>query len=164
AEVEISAGTVRISASAGAVQRATKNSGEVRSFRPSGEVATPFGLLSFHARPPAAAGGIMHALDARQLTSSTLHVRRPKAGDKCVPSGRHHAVPLARFLAKAGVPQSLRGTTPLLCVENRIVAALGVRVMEPFSPKPGSKALYLHWRPAEMPIITYTDRSGPRPR
>jgi tRNA(Ile)-lysidine synthase len=76
------------------------------------------------------------ALDAASLPAgTTLTLRTARAGDKCVPSGRHRPVPLRKFLAKAGVPNSRRGEVLLLCHGSEIVAAIGVRVMEPHAPR-----------------------------
>jgi len=73
-----------------------------------------------------------------------LTVRAPREGDTCVPSGRSRLTSLARFLAKAGVPRHRRASVPLLCLGKRIVAAIGVRVMEPFGAR-GDRALAVLW-------------------
>jgi tRNA(Ile)-lysidine synthetase-like protein len=83
---------------------------------------------------------------ASMPASPNLTVRLSAPGDTCVPSGRKHPVSLARFLAKAGVPRDLRPTVPLLCVDGRIAAAFGVRVMEPFAPIPGDETVDITWR------------------
>jgi len=77
-------------------------------------------------------------------TGTRLTVRAPREGDTCVPSGRSRPVSLARFLAKAGVPKHRRASVPLLCLGTRIVAAIGVRVMEPFVAR-GDRALAVLW-------------------
>jgi tRNA(Ile)-lysidine synthetase-like protein len=166
AEIELSAGMLRISPHD---RRTTQDPGRIskrsRHFPATGRVRTPFGALTFlKIAKPAPHGDTVQLLDASTVGRPRLHVRNPQPGDKCVPSGRHSPLPLARFLAKAGVPKSLRGTVPLLCAENRIVAALGLRVMEPFAAKTGQPLVYMHWHPAEMPIMTYTDRSEPSAR
>jgi tRNA(Ile)-lysidine synthetase-like protein len=75
-------------------------------------------------------------IDAAALPpGTTLIVRTPRVGDKCIPSGRHRAVPLRKFLAKSGVPNHRRDRVLLLCYGPHIVAALGVRVMEPYGPR-----------------------------
>jgi tRNA(Ile)-lysidine synthase len=75
-------------------------------------------------------------LDAAALPPGTaLTLRRPREGDKCVPAGRKHRVPLARFLGKCGVPKHRRADVTLVCRDGEIVAALGVRVMEPYVPR-----------------------------
>ena len=72
-------------------------------------------------------------LDPTALPPGTkLTLRTPRAGDKCVPSGRRTPVPLARFLAKSGVPKHRREDAIVLCRDEDIVAVLGIRVMEPF--------------------------------
>ena len=86
-------------------------------------------------------------LDYSQLRGSRIRVRLPQPGDKCTPSGRRSPISLARFLAKAGVPRAVRHAVPLLCAENRIVAALPLRVMEPYTARAGAPILELRWRP-----------------
>jgi tRNA(Ile)-lysidine synthase len=84
-------------------------------------------------------------LDDASLPAGTeLQVRAPREGDTCIPSGRTRAVSLARFLAKSGVPKHRRTQIPLLCHEERIVAAVGVRVMEPFAPR-SDRVLAIVW-------------------
>jgi len=77
-------------------------------------------------------------------------VRRSEPGDTCVPSGRRNPVSLARFLAKEGVPREQRASVPLLCVDGRIAAAVGVRVMEPFAPHAGDVSVDVTWRPSAL--------------
>ena len=74
---------------------------------------------------------------------TTLTLRTPRSGDKCIPSGRHRPVPLRKFLAKSGVPNRRRDETLLLCRGPEIIAAIGVRVMEPHVPR-GSKVLVVN--------------------
>ncbi|MBV8282198.1 MAG: tRNA lysidine(34) synthetase TilS [Candidatus Eremiobacteraeota bacterium] len=76
--------------------------------------------------------------------NAALSIRAPRTGDTCVPSGRRRPTSLARFLAKAGIPRHRRGETPVLCLADRIVAVLGVRVMEPFAAR-GDRVLALLW-------------------
>jgi tRNA(Ile)-lysidine synthase len=82
--------------------------------------------------------------------SPSLTVRRCIPGDTCIPSGRKHPISLARFLAKAGIPRDLRASVPLLCVDGRIAAAIGVRVMEPFAPSPGDETVDITWRASPL--------------
>jgi tRNA(Ile)-lysidine synthetase-like protein len=91
---------------------------------------------------------------ASMPASPNLTVRRSAPGDTCIPSGRKHPVSLARFLAKAGVPRDLRASVPLLCVDGRIAAAIGVRVMEPFAPSPGEKTVDITWQPSALSGLT----------
>ena len=86
--------------------------------------------------------------------SPNLTVRLSAPGDTCIPSGRKHPVSLARFLAKAGVPRDLRASVPLLCVDGRIAAAIGVRVMEPFAPIPGDETVDITWQPGTLSGLT----------
>ena len=80
-------------------------------------------------------------IDQESLPAGTaLTLRTPRIGDKCIPSGRHRPVPLRKFLAKSGVPNSRRDEILLLCRGPEIVAALGIRVMEPYVPR-GRKVL-----------------------
>ena len=74
-----------------------------------------------------------------------LTIRLPREGDSCVPSGRTRPTSLARFLAKEGIPKHRRAAIPLLCRGDEIVAALGVRVMEPFAAR-GHRVLACVWR------------------
>jgi tRNA(Ile)-lysidine synthase len=83
--------------------------------------------------------------------TAQLSVRLPRSGDTCTPSGRRHAISLARFLAKQGVPRDLRPAVPLLCVNGQIAAAIGVRVMEPFAVHGAEPAVRIAWRPARVP-------------
>ncbi|MBV8223088.1 MAG: tRNA lysidine(34) synthetase TilS [Candidatus Eremiobacteraeota bacterium] len=76
--------------------------------------------------------------------NAALNIRAPRTGDTCVPSGRRQATSLARFLAKAGVPKHRRSDTPVLTLADRIVAVVGVRVMEPFAAR-GDRVLALLW-------------------
>jgi tRNA(Ile)-lysidine synthase len=86
------------------------------------------------------------ALDADALPPGTkLTVRTPREGDRCRPGGRRHAVSLARFLAKSGVPRHQRRHVLVLCRNNEIVAVLGVRVMEPYVAH-GKHALLCQFR------------------
>jgi len=79
-------------------------------------------------------------ISAANLPPGTvLQLRTPRAGDKCIPSGRHRPVPLRKFLAKSGVPNHRRDEILLLCRGPEIIAALGVRVMEPYVPRGGDK-------------------------
>ena len=87
---------------------------------------------------------------AAMPTSPNLTVRLSAPGDTCIPSGRKHPVSLARFLAKAGVPRDLRASVPLLCIDGRIAAAFGIRVMEPFAPIPGDETVDITWRPGTL--------------
>jgi tRNA(Ile)-lysidine synthase len=87
---------------------------------------------------------------AAMPASPNLTVRLCIPGDTCIPSGRKHPVSLARFLAKAGVPRDLRASVPLLCVDGRIAAAIGVRVMEPFAPIPGDETVDITWRASTL--------------
>jgi len=98
-------------------------------------------------RPGAAHPSAMHLDGARLPPGSQLTVRLPKPGDACVPSGRRRAVPLARFLAKSGVPKDERAAVALLCKEGQIAAALGIRVMEPFAAK-NKQLIAIRWQPA----------------
>jgi tRNA(Ile)-lysidine synthetase-like protein len=86
--------------------------------------------------------------------SPNLTVRLSAPGDTCIPSGRKHPISLARFLAKAGVPRDLRASVPLLCVDGRIAAAIGVRVMEPFAPIPGDETVDITWQPGTLSGLT----------
>jgi tRNA(Ile)-lysidine synthetase-like protein len=83
--------------------------------------------------------------------AARLSVRLPRSGDTCTPSGRRHAISLARFLAKQGVPRDRRTTVPLLCVNGEIAAAIGVRVMEPYAVHGAEQAVRIAWRPARVP-------------
>jgi tRNA(Ile)-lysidine synthase len=77
-------------------------------------------------------------------------IRRSAPGDTCIPSGRRNPVSLARFLAKEGVPREQRASVPLLCVDGRIAAAVGVRVMEPYAPHPGDSSVEVTWHPSAL--------------
>lgn len=101
--------------------------------------ATPWGTLTL-TRGMARKGAL--ALDAKHFPPGTkLYIRQPRVGDKVVPAGRSRPVPLARFLAKAGIPNPRRGAVPLLCKGDTIVAVLGMRPMEPFAARAGGKVL-----------------------
>ncbi len=82
-------------------------------------------------------------LDAAALPPGTnLTLRAPRAGDKCIPSGRRTPVPLARFLAKSGVPRHRRADAIVVSRDEDIVAVVGIRVMEPYVAR-GTSALEL---------------------
>lgn len=90
-------------------------------------------------------------LDLEQLLGAhDLEVRAPRQGDRCVPSGRHRSVSLARFLAKAGVPLARRPCMAVLCAGGRIAAVLGLRVMEPFQAAAGKRMLRAAWWAADI--------------
>lgn len=115
-------------------------------------IATPWGALTLRVAHGSASGGARSAdtlrLDYSQLRQATVSVRLPRPGDRCIPSGRRSLTSLARFLAKAGVAKGRRPLTPLLCVENRIAAALPFRVMEPYVPRAGAAVLEVRWSPS----------------
>lgn len=161
---EYQAGAARVHISAGSFQIAASRSHAVSAFHGDmpavtlslderAPIETPYGTLTFQRAPaggrhkPMSADARSVLLDRALLKRGALHVRLPRPGDKCIPSGRRSLTSLARFLAKAGVPKTLRATVPLLCAENRIAAALGVRAMEPFAAKNGAPALQVSWQP-----------------
>ena len=129
------------------------------------EIMTPLGRATFRstrlvgssrsaalgARAAAAGKGRERQLvDLAALRAAGgAEIRVPRKGDTCIPSGRTRPVSLARFLGKAGMPNSQRGTAPLLCAGGRIAAVLGLRVMEPFEPKGQGPVLEVGWRPTD---------------
>ena len=91
-------------------------------------------------------------LDGRALPAGTvLTLRRPAAGDRFVPSGRHTDAPLARFLSKAGLVRSERRLVPLLCQNGRVVAVVGVRAAAGYLARPGGPVLEVAWEPPNAP-------------
>jgi tRNA(Ile)-lysidine synthase len=129
--------------------------------RPSGSrasIARPRCSRASNARPkkqgercsPYYTDHVVRVRAASMPASPNLTVRHCAPGDTCIPSGRKHPVSLARFLAKAGVPRDLRASVPLLCVDGRIAAAIGVRVMEPFAPIPGDETIEINWQPGNL--------------
>jgi tRNA(Ile)-lysidine synthase len=100
-----------------------------------------------HKRPPY----IVNLRAAAVPQAARLSVRLPRSGDTCTPSGRRHAISLARFLAKQGVPRDRRSSVPLLCVDGRIAAVIGVRVMEPYAIHGAEQALRVAWQPTSIP-------------
>ena len=99
------------------------------------------------------------ALDGSTLAPGTiLEVRVPRTGDRFVPAGRQSVVPLARFLAKQGVPRDERSAVPLLCLDGKIVAALGVRAGAGFIALAGRPVLEVRWRRANAPHPPKTRR------
>ena len=113
---------------------------------------TPFGTADL--RTSASQGrGRRTSLDLdleRLRSAGELELRTPRAGDVCVPSGRRHAVSLARFLAKAGVPATRRSQACLLCAGGRIAAVLGLRVMDQFQPVARKPVLTVAWQAADI--------------
>lgn len=141
--VELSAGRLSVIAGAGKNARARERGTADRSdgsaiVVPAGNAVAhdASGLITLrHAAASTAPKGAM-LLEASSLPpGTTLTLRAPREGDKCVPGGRTHRVPLARFLGKCGVPKHRRADVTLVCRDGEIVAALGVRVMEPYVPR-----------------------------
>jgi tRNA(Ile)-lysidine synthase len=147
--VELSAGRLSVIAGARKDARSTKGTrAQERGTADRSEGSTivvPAGNAVAHdangrialrrATASAAPKGAM-LLDASALPpGTTLTLRVPREGDKCVPAGRTHRVPLARFFSKCGVPKHRRADVTLVCRDGEIVAALGVRVMEPYVPR-----------------------------
>lgn len=113
---------------------------------------TPFKKWVSDAQPGAMAHPPTVRLRAAAVPASpNFTVRLSVPGDTCVPSGRRNRVSLARFLAKEGVPRDLRASVPLLCIDGQIAAALGVRIMEPFSPVRGEATVDVTWKSAALP-------------
>jgi tRNA(Ile)-lysidine synthetase-like protein len=86
----------------------------------------------------------------------TLCVRYPEAGDKIVPSGRRTPVALSRFLAKEGLSREERATVPLLCHNDVIVAALGVRSAASCAAAAHKNVLEVRWTPPNVPSSSRT--------
>jgi tRNA(Ile)-lysidine synthase len=116
--------------------------------------STPFGQATLARRKRSNAQlstPRVQQLDLAALADAgSLELRAPRKGDVCIPSGRHREMSLARFLSKAGVPQSRRRGVVLLCAGGRIAAALGVRVMAPFAPQAGKSVLEVRWQAAPI--------------
>lgn len=152
ARVLLSAGVLRISAAqVKQTEKAVRHAVSVPQ-RLSGAVNTPWGVLTFDRGASRAAKNIAPFaatlfLDPTQLQQAACEVRLPRPGDKCIPAGRRSAVPLARFLAKAGIPQDRRSRVALLCAENRIAAVLGLRATEPYAARPGGRSIAVRWQP-----------------
>jgi tRNA(Ile)-lysidine synthase len=98
----------------------------------------------------ASPNGLQHLDFASLARAGTLELRAPRMGDVCIPSGRSRPISLARFLGKAGVPVSRRSKVALLCAGGRVAAALGVRVMEPFTARPARAVLEVSFTPADI--------------
>jgi tRNA(Ile)-lysidine synthase len=142
ASVVLSAGLLRIRASNARPSCSANHHGRPaddkhRHYRKAGERCSPYYKEKDHT---------VRVRAASMPSSPNLTVRHSLPGDRCIPSGRKHPVSLARFLAKAGIPRDLRASVPLLCVDGRIAAAIGVRVMEPFAPIPGDETVDITWR------------------
>jgi len=154
AVVQLSAGTLSVEpvAAPRSRSRTADLAATIVPVEKNGSIATPWGALTLRvaqgtASTPARSADTLR-LDYSRLRHATMSVRLPRRGDRCIPSGRRSLTSLARFLAKAGVPKARRPLTPLLCVENRIAAALPFRVMEPYSPKGGAAVLEVRWSPS----------------
>jgi tRNA(Ile)-lysidine synthetase-like protein len=137
ATVVLSAGLIRIKCGADLYGRPADD--KHRHYNGAGERSSPY-----------YGGSTVRIRAASMPASPKLTVRRSLPGDTCIPSGRKHPVSLARFLAKAGVPRDLRASVRLLCVDGRIAAAIGVRVMEPFAPTPGDETIDVTWTPRTL--------------
>ncbi|HLJ82799.1 MAG TPA: tRNA lysidine(34) synthetase TilS [Candidatus Eremiobacteraceae bacterium] len=128
----------------------------VKPFAAAGHKGPP-NIEADHKRPPNIAAdhkGPPYTVTLRAAAvprTARLSVRLPQSGDTCTPSGRRHAISLARFLAKQGVPRDRRTAVPLLCVNGQIAAAIGVRVMEPYAVHGAEPAVQIAWRPARVP-------------
>jgi tRNA(Ile)-lysidine synthase len=108
-------------------------------------IETPWGRLAFtrSKRPLRQAIG----LDADRLPAgSMLAMRTARTGDKFTPAGRSHAVPLARFLAKAGIPEPRRTSMPVLCKDGTIIAVLGLRASAEYAAHPRHPILNVAFR------------------
>jgi len=146
--VELSAGRLSVIGNAVPRSRARENGKDARARErgtasstiivPAGKAVAndASGRISIHRSTAKSAPKGATLLDAAALPSGTvLTLRAPREGDKCVPAGRTNRVPLARFLGKCGVPKYRRASVTLVCRDGEIVAALGVRAMEPYVPR-----------------------------
>lgn len=136
------AGNAKVHLSAGMLRVVARGS---RRPRTRASIACP--ALVDERRSPSNPRAATVRLRASALQAApNFTVRLSVPGDTCVPSGRTNPVSLARFLAKEGVPRDLRASVPLLCVNGKIAAAIGIRVMEPFTPIRGEATVDVTWR------------------
>lgn len=132
-EVAVPAGVSRIAWGGGRIELRTRSSKKKRDLRTRAQR----GRLE---------------LDGKALAPGTaLLLRRPGKGDRFVPAGKHADVSVARFLAKAGLSKDERANVPLLCLNDTIVAVLGVRSAASFAARPGSPVLGIAWTPPAAP-------------
>jgi tRNA(Ile)-lysidine synthase len=132
---------------------------EVNAAKLPVRVVTPLGTLSLRAvravaqekEPRCGPVGLSRTLllDREAIASARLSIRPPRPGDRCIPSGRRRPISLARFLAKSGLARHEREQAAVLCAGGRIAAVLGLRVMEPFTPRPRRRVLEAGWRQAD---------------
>jgi len=91
-------------------------------------------------------------LDGGSLSpGAMLEIRAAAKGDRFVPAGKHAAVSVARFLAKAGLPKDERGSVPLICAKGAVAALVGIRCAAPYAARPGSPVLEVRWTPPRPP-------------
>ena len=78
-----------------------------------------------------------------------VEVRFRRGGERCRPSARGVTKPLKRLMQELGVPPWERGGWPLLLAGDRIAAAPGLFVCDPFTARGGEPAWRVEWTPHE---------------
>ncbi|HXW75808.1 MAG TPA: tRNA lysidine(34) synthetase TilS [Candidatus Eremiobacteraceae bacterium] len=165
------AGRVRVMLSAGrldvtlppaaALEPRTAKSRAVVAPRTHSQVDWPGGVIDFERLAAAQATRrrrtairsfprAVHLNAKRFAVGVRCTLRAPARGDRFAPQGRGSATPLARFLAKEGVPKERRQSVPLLCIDDTIAAVVGVRAGAGFAAAPGGPALEVRWTPTKV--------------
>ena len=78
-----------------------------------------------------------------------VEVRFRRGGERCRPRARGVTKPLKRLMQELGVPPWERGTWPLVFAGDRIAAAPGLFVCEPFAAQGREPAWRVEWAPRE---------------
>ena len=77
----------------------------------------------------------------------SVEVRFRRGGERCRPSGRGLTKPLKDLFQEQGVPPWERGARPLVFAGNRLAAAPGLFVCDPFAARGEEPAWRLQWTP-----------------
>ena len=76
-----------------------------------------------------------------------LQVRFRQGGEQVRPALRGHQHELKKLFQEAGIPPWVRERTPILYLDEQIIAVAGLCICEPFQAAEGSSAMSLDWQP-----------------
>ena len=79
----------------------------------------------------------------------TVDVRFRRGGERCRPSGRGVTKPVKDLFQEHGVPPRERGLRPLVYAGERLVAAPGLFLCDPFAARGSEAAWRIDWAPRE---------------
>jgi len=108
----------------------------------SGEqpVELPSGLGRLRTEPAAGKGVRRSA-----IIQGRAEIRFRRGGERCRPAGRNGERPVKKLLQEAAVPPWERRRLPLLYIDDRLAAVVGICVCEPFVAGSGEQGLLLEW-------------------